>query len=703
MEIATPYTYHCDLLSGALVTSVRSPLHEGDALADVFCVTISKGEVPVSLKNMGVYGRLSYAFPRRTILLEGYVQDNAACVALNADCYAVTGPTVLTIQIKDGDVYHTVLSVSMDINRTGISNAELSGPLGPTLADLFAQRVQLKPEFANDISECTDQSALYVLPDGYIYAYMRTEKETPAYANRVLTSIDTDGSIFNETGYMEGYRLNSSAAQTAADNAILSGFMPYNGEGIQLRIGNQVPTGSSVTYVWGYDANFNKVDPGDVMDVPNSYGLVSTAGSTYEKDAKSRYIITVSDAALEYYKTCKYIRASAYYDDVSDFAVALDEEITDTPIITTTYAWENTGHAFVPADYEDRIITLESDSADHESRLKSLEANETGSGVPVYWLDELDAKTDAIQQAMETAGRDKSAFLWYTDAHWTAGNAKVSPALLDYLYRRTPMTKTNFGGDIVGDPSSLTHENVEFAYNEWRSAIKGLPNHHSVIGNHDNLHKGQDDSDVSNMVYTFLIAPEESPDMVMGGDLYYYIDNPCEMTRYLYLDSGRFAISDAEATFIINTLRTTPDGWHVVAISHIWFQYTSATTPTVGSVNTYMQKVLTLFDAYNARQSGSVTMVNESQAYDFTASGGKVEFCIGGHIHVDHEVYSAGGIPVILTASDTNQERSSDETEDSGTVGTTTEAAVYGIVADYTNSKISVIGVGRGGSRVIDL
>ncbi|MBR5774426.1 MAG: hypothetical protein IKY44_06200, partial [Clostridia bacterium] len=36
----------------------------------------------------------------------------------------------------------------------------------------LAKRAQLKPEFANAIGECTDTTKLYVLPDGYIYAYM---------------------------------------------------------------------------------------------------------------------------------------------------------------------------------------------------------------------------------------------------------------------------------------------------------------------------------------------------------------------------------------------------------------------------------------------------------------------------------------------------------------------------------------------------
>ena len=81
-----------------------------------------------------------------------------------------------------------------------------------------------------------------------------------------------------------------------------------------------------------------------------------------------------------------------------------------------------------------------------------------------------------------------------------------------------------------------------------------------------------------------------------------------------------------------------------------------------------------------------------------------MEFCIGGHIHIDYDFESEGGIPVIITASDVNDERVPSSNTDFGTLGTTTEAAVFGIVADYNdadNTKITVVGVGRGTSRVV--
>ena len=54
--------------------------------------------------------------------------------------------------------------------------------------------------------------------------------------------------------------------------------------------------------------------------------------------------------------------------------------------------------------------------------------------VPNYWQVELALKADKIRQAMENAGRNKSAFLFYSDAHWNYGS-QMSPKLLNYLYK----------------------------------------------------------------------------------------------------------------------------------------------------------------------------------------------------------------------------------------------------------------------------
>ena len=158
----------------------------------------------------------------------------------------------------------------------------------------------------------------------------------------------------------------------------------------------------------------------------------------------------------------------------------------------------------------------------------------------------------------------------------------------------------------------------------------------------------------------------------------------------------------AQGQFIVDAIKSASDNWHIVAIAHRWFQYTSSSNPTVGSVPAYESEILKIFDEYNARAKHTAS--NYFTAQDFADGKAKVEFCIGGHIHIDYDFKTEGGIPVIITTSDTNQDRVPDSEVDSGTLSTITESAVYGIIADYSdssNTKITVVGIGRGTSRVV--
>jgi hypothetical protein len=87
-------------------------------------------------------------------------------------------------------------------------------------------------------------------------------------------------------------------------------------------------------------------------------------------------------------------------------------------------------------------------------------------------------------------------------------------------------------------------------------------------------------------------------------------------------------------------------------------------------------------------------------SYDFSDCKGRVEFCIGGHTHVDYNFTSTNGIPVIICQTDSKHLRGNLYTY---TAGTITESAVSAIVADYDNSMIKVIRIGRGNSFNIDL
>lgn len=312
------------------------------------------------------------------------------------------------------------------------------------------------------------------------------------------------------------------------------------------------------------------------------------------------------------------------------------------------------------------------------------------SSVPSYWKGALDAGVEAINTALCAAGRNKAAFLFYTDVHWNYGS-KVSPSLLAYLYQRTGMTRTIFGGDIINDEAT-GYDTMSYLW-DWRRQIKGLPNHHSVPGNHDDGNT-TDNLLSEEYVYGYLIGPEETPDMVMGDGLYYYVDSPAERTRYLFLDTGYkdlAALSDAQAAFITSALKGAPAGWHIVVVAHVWFvpdydQYSVRPIPIAGLSST-AASVAAILDNYNAR------------AGEFAGCGARVECCIGGHVHRDYVGLTTGGIPIIVTETDSQHVRS----DLTFTEGTTTEAAVSGVIADFAADTLTVVRVGRGTSFVVDL
>lgn len=491
---------------------------------------------------------------------------------------------------------------------------------------------------------------------GVDYYTLEDKAEFKDFIDEKLAEKDQQQEIFTdvlaEVGYTDNKRVNSSGNIVDWTGTDVTGYIPVKA-GDVLRLKNM--------YI-----------PDTYNETGNTYGQKAYAYKSDKTYLKSTFLCTVADGSNK----------------------ALDRVVENGSVVQFTVAPEIFGEDVA------YIIIGSTDITDvSEVYVNSTFINTNDSGLPAYWLNELSSKADTITQAMETAGRNKSAFLWYTDAHWQ-NNSQMSPYLLEYLCKNTPMNKVNFGGDIICDPTEFTHDNISYAY-EWRKLIADLPNHHSVLGNHDANHNI---TDVSNIAYSFLNASEESADMVVGGNFYYYIDNPYEKTRYLYLSylTNDHAEMMAQGQFIVDAIKSAPENWHIVAIAHRWFQYTSSSNPTVGSVPAYEAEILKIFDEYNARTTHTAS--NYFTAQNFADGKAKVEFCIGGHIHVDYNFETEGGIPVIITTSDANQDRVPDSEVDSGTLGTITESAVYGIIADYSdssNTKITVVGVGRGTSRVV--
>lgn len=587
--------------------------------------------------------------------------------------------------------YETLSQVNAGLIR--LDAAFLS--LNARMAELTSDLIQLEPYFANSEEECTDTDKLYVLPDGYIYAHIPTHLEGELI-NYLPSAVDANGQPYNGgQGWKANTKLDISGAEAAAEGTEVTGYIPMK-RGDVLRFENMSISGwfmNNTQRIAFYDSQKALITAVYTHEVPL---LESQSGYVYvNEEGFWACFDTYNAAALDDTKDwtdLAYFRISA--DTIQETSAIYINERRET--VSTVYNLVNTGHAFVPADYEDRILLLEETADDHtevlqqvEKRLDAMETNLDSVVLPDYWREHCRDKVEAIQSALETAGRSKSAFFWYTDAHW-ADSARMSPRLLKFLYNNTAINKTNFGGDIGGAGTANSMDSLR----QWRQAVRDIPNHHSVAGDGDRATAGLA-SDKQR--YSFLMAAEETPNIVRGGDFTYYIDDPNEKTRYLYLDTGMCTTANAAGeaaafAFAVEALSTTPDGWHIVPISHIWFQHKSVSQPTSGSVPKYCLLLLKLFDGYNARKSGSYSILGTAVPYDFTNAGGRVEFCVGGHTHVDHQRSSTDGIPVILTETDSLDVRSGLD----AVVGTADEASISAIIADYDSGKISVIRIGRG-------
>lgn len=309
----------------------------------------------------------------------------------------------------------------------------------------------------------------------------------------------------------------------------------------------------------------------------------------------------------------------------------------------------------------------------------------TWASVPDYWQEHIDSRVDDVNIAMANASGDRSAFLYYTDAHWT-GSYQQGVNLLKYLAQNTPVKKVIFGGDIIEKESDLAY------VDSWREQVSQLPWHHSVAGNHDD--SISDDGSSGDLwgieeAYNFLLEPEAADYVVRGDKMYYYIDVGSEKTRYIFLDTatgeGNVLNDESQQIWLKNSLLTTPSGWHIVAVAHIWRVY-SGTADAGWAMGAKI--ALDMLDAYNARTGV------------YASCTGKVEFCIGGHCHWDADHTSDGGIPVILTECESYYSLRSGLGAKSGTI---TESSVNAIVADYGAGVVKVIRVGRGNSRTVML
>ena len=99
----------------------------------------------------------------------------------------------------------------------------------------------------------------------------------PSYTNALLLAVDSDGTAYNGgTGWKDGYRLNSSKAETTDDAADVTGFIPAVwGDTLYLKnvVFDPNSANKTKTYIYMYKSDFSACSPYFRGDNGLDYGI----------------------------------------------------------------------------------------------------------------------------------------------------------------------------------------------------------------------------------------------------------------------------------------------------------------------------------------------------------------------------------------------------------------------------------------------
>lgn len=222
------------------------------------------------------------------------VTNNLSNAATSNDAAMVTADSSYSAAITANDGYE-ISSITVTMGGTDITASAVSGnniTIGKVTGDVVITVVTVQVE----------------LP--------------PAYTNLVPASIDSSGNVYNGKGYKENYRLSSGGGESQTNGAVVSGFIPYNGQVIRSWGATSSSAGSSGNYVGFYDASFAKL-----------YVAAGTHDGVTYSAVSGKYQMLVDPSGMSggnqnLVSQAKYIRCSlAVCSDPAVFTVTLDEPI----------------------------------------------------------------------------------------------------------------------------------------------------------------------------------------------------------------------------------------------------------------------------------------------------------------------------------------------------------------------------------------
>lgn len=608
--------------------------------------------------------------------------------------------------------------------------------------------IQLTPEYANDISECVDTTKMYVLPDGFIYSYQYVEATSEVLYTDLAAPDITNTT--DKTKWINDYRISSSGLDNTSSNTGKTVCNPIcRKDGSPLQTGDIIRI-KGISFIKGVDrAGIYKVNGTAQLHAQYVSSLPDSQIGYELKDDVHTFTILSTYAELGCFR-CAFSTPT----NPDDVIITVNEEIVETTG-SSGYAWTNTGHAFVPADYEpvitelaDDIQSLQDDVAKIEEQIEQGISNAASYNIPTHWQEAIKSASERIKAARDPGGVNCVNFLWTTDIHaieekpstlaFTTNKTMDEVGKLFGHIAKTMMDKADIPlfvatGDLM---SQNSYTDTAKVYSELALIKKWLDpipycQQALTMGNHDGAWGNTSASEDQyknqlplNEMYNLIYRKQDMDFRRVSGDngTYYYIDNISQKMRFIVLNTNNTpdyeALSDGKAKYnrfsgcccqaqldwLTNIALNMPDGYTACILGHE--PYPSDWVQMVGIVDAYNKKV----SFKNTYTHSEDTWRNSTIDVNFANAKGEIAAVFAGHVHYDYirnnennPMYSTCPLILMTTSLGGRTDRTLPDgaTQPSRSEDNATEFAMDIVTVDTANRKIYTTRLGAGDDRMV--
>lgn len=627
------------------------------------------------------------------------------------DIRSADGRFYWVISCSENDVF-TINASSCDTSHRGWVFTKSDGEVVATSGTTAS--------FSNVVITAPANTAYLVCNDygahpHYIGAYTdignrlgAVETKTASNSNTIANSITVSSAGTNAYNFIAGKTyeiINNSAGQVSVRTRMGASYTNIETVSVNANSTKLWTCGSNADGVNIYlasgtmDVTIHQTDSYDYLIATNTANINTVSTKLDNTDLSLKQTLNVTTAGPIPYK---FVAGQSYFvENNSDGQISFRTRIgyTDIERFYLSAGYSTVFNCTQNADAVDiylasgniDVMIQKIDTFDFRIKTNSARIDKLDPTViPSYFDTMMAAKIPAIRDNMNAAGQNGDTFVFITDIHWQ-NNAKNSLALIRYIINKTNINKIICGGDIIGQGER------DAMMDDMITAIKGMefPFHNDLLvtfGNHDSNILSTVENAHFDLDTCYALMEKEAESyitMMTDSDLSFYYDDRANKTRYIVLDTGEDSGSSGRVfeafDEFADAMLDTPEGWNIIVVAHI---------VTYGRFVAYISGMM---DAYNAK-----TTYTDSTAgtFDFSTAKGKVICAFGGHTHVDSNTTTSGGIPIIVTTTDSYRVGETDPYP--YVEGTDQEQAFDVVTIDYTAKTIKCVRIGRGIDRTIN-